>query len=224
MNRFHDIFDKFLTCLASKESPLTLFIDDLQWCDSASFDFLANVFANYKDHPYLFFLGAYRHNEVDSSHPLSKLIHNAIETKQPMKEIRLDPLKPEYCHEMVSYILDCPLQQSKALADFITNLSEGNPLFVSESLSYLYSESLLYLDEDRQWQWNIEKVRESRMPTTVVALFSSKIRKFEPELISLLEYCACMGNTFSPESWRRSTGSRSWKLSRCSSQCSDRDC
>ena len=199
MNRFHDIFDKFLGCLASKESPLILFIDDLQWCDSASFDFLANVFNNYADHPCLFFLGAYRHNEVDPSHPLSRLIRNAVETRQPLTEIRLSPLKPEHCHEMVSYILDCPLQQSKALADFITNLSEGNPLFVSESLSYLYSESLLYLDEDRQWQWNIEKVRESHMPTTVVALFSSKIRKFDPDLISLLEYCACMGNTFSPD-------------------------
>ncbi len=199
MNRFHDTFDKFLTCLASKESPLTLFIDDLQWCDSASFDFLANVFDNYKDHPYLFLIGAYRHNEVDPSHPLSKLICNVLENKRPLEEIRLSPLKPEHCHEMVSYILDCPLKQSKTLADFIINLSEGNPLFVSESLSYLYNENLLYLDEDRQWQWNIEKVRESHMPTTVVALFSSKIRKFEPELIGLLEYCACMGNTFSPE-------------------------
>ncbi len=27
-NRFHDIFDKFLSCLSSKENPLTLFIDD----------------------------------------------------------------------------------------------------------------------------------------------------------------------------------------------------
>ncbi len=199
MNRFHDTFDKFLSCLASGENPLTLFIDDLQWCDQASFDFLANLFANYKDHPYLFFLGAYRHNEVDPSHPLSRLLRNAIEAKQPMKEIRLGPLKPEYCHEMVSYILDCPPEQARTLADFIASLSEGNPLFVSESLSYLYNENLLYLDRGRQWQWNIEKVRESRMPTTVVALFSSKIRKFDPELTGLLEYCACMGNTFSPD-------------------------
>ncbi|MEW6181843.1 MAG: AAA family ATPase [Bacillota bacterium] len=71
LNRFHDVFDRFLTCLASEENPLTLFIDDLQWCDVASFDFLTNILANYKDHPYLFLLGAYRHNEVDPSHPLS---------------------------------------------------------------------------------------------------------------------------------------------------------
>ena len=84
------------------------------------------------------------------------------------------------------------------LADFITTLSEGNPLFVSESLSYLHNEDLLFLDKDGQWRWDMDKIRLSRMPTTVVALFSSKIRKLPPDLIDLLEYCACMGNTFSP--------------------------
>jgi predicted ATPase len=198
LNRFHDTFDAFLTCLASEENPLTLFIDDLQWCDIASFDFLANIFANYKDHPYLFLLGAYRHNEVDSSHPLSKLIRNVSEGRQPLKEIRLDPLKPQHCHEMVSYILDSPRPQTRALADFINTLSEGNPLFVSESLSYLHNEDLLFLDSERQWRWDLDKIRQSHMPTTVVALFSSKIRRLPPDLIALLEYCACMGNTFSP--------------------------
>lgn len=197
LNRFHDVFDRFLTCLASEENPLTLFIDDLQWCDVASFDFLTNILANHKDHPYLFLLGAYRHNEVDPSHPLSKLIGAAGEGGWPLKEIRLDPLKPQHCHEMVSYILDFPRSQTKALADFITTLSEGNPLFVSESLSYLHNENLLFLDSDGQWRWDLNKIRQSRMPTTVVALFSAKIQKLPPDLIELLKYCACMGNTFS---------------------------
>jgi predicted ATPase/tRNA A-37 threonylcarbamoyl transferase component Bud32 len=198
LNRFHDLFDRFLTCLASEENPLVLFIDDLQWCDVASFDFLTNIFANYQDHPYLFLLGAYRHNEVDPSHPLTKLIRNAHEGGWPLKEIRLGPLKPQHCHEMVSYILDSPRPQTRALADFINTLSEGNPLFVSESLSYLHSENLLFLDSDRQWRWDLDKIRQSHMPTTVVALFSSKIQRLPRDLITLLEYCACMGNTFSP--------------------------
>lgn len=198
LNRFHDLFDRFLGCLASEKNPLTLFIDDLQWCDTASFGFLTNIFANYMDHPCLFFLGAYRHNEVDSSHPLSKLIQSAREGSQPLKEIRLEPLKPAHCHEMVSYILDSPLTQTQALSDFISALSEGNPLYVSNSLSYLHHEDLLFIDEDRQWRWDLDQIRQSPMPATVVALFSSKIQKLPPELITLLEYCACMGNTFTP--------------------------
>jgi two-component sensor histidine kinase/serine/threonine protein kinase len=198
LNRFHDVFDRFLGCLAIGENPLALFIDDLQWCDSASFDFLTNVFANCQDHPYLFLLGAYRHNEVDTGHPLTRLMANAASTGRPLREIRLGPLKPEYCHEMVSYILDTPLAETKALADFISSLSEGNPLFVSESLSYLYNEALLYLAEDRQWRWDMGRIRLSQMPNSVVALFGAKIRRMPQDLIALLEYCACMGNVFAP--------------------------
>jgi predicted ATPase/two-component sensor histidine kinase/tRNA A-37 threonylcarbamoyl transferase component Bud32 len=198
-NRFHDVFGRFLTCLAREEHPLVLFIDDLQWCDVASFDFMANIFANYKEHPYLFLVGAYRHNEVDSSHPLAKLIKNVKENAQPLKEIRLEALKPEHCDEMVSYILDSPLSQTVVLADFITKLTEGNPLFVSEMLAYLYNEDLLFLDGNRQWQWDMDKIRRSDMPSTVVALFSSKVQKLPPDTIDLLEYCACMGNRFAPD-------------------------
>ncbi|MCE5336233.1 MAG: AAA family ATPase [Desulfobacteraceae bacterium] len=198
LNRFHDLFGKFLSALATEDNPLTLFIDDLQWCDTASFDFLGNIFANHNEHSFLFLVGAYRHNEVDWSHPLAKLIRSIREGRQPLKEVRLEALRPEHCHEMVSYILDSPLQQTRALSDFIGNLSEGNPLFVSESLYYLYNEQLLFLGADKQWSWDLEKIRNSRMPLTVVALFSAKIQKHPPDLVTLLEHCACMGNTFSP--------------------------
>jgi len=198
LNRFHDLFDRFLACLASREHPLVLFIDDLQWCDVASFDFLTTIFANHADHPHLFLLGAYRHNEVEPSHPLTKLVNGVRTNHGPLGEIRLQPLMPRHCHEMVSYILDSPLEQTGTLADFIASLAEGNPLFVSESLAYLHNADLLFLDGKNQWRWDMEKIRESDMPTTVVALFDAKIRRFRSELIGLLEESACMGNTFSP--------------------------
>jgi len=36
------------------------------------------------------------------------------------------------------------------------------------------------------------------MPSSVAALFTSKVRKLPPPAIEMLEYCACMGNRFSP--------------------------
>jgi two-component sensor histidine kinase len=198
LNRFHDLFDRFLTCLASEQNPLTLFIDDLQWCDTASFDFLAYVFANFSKHPYLFLLGAYRHNEVDAGHPLTRLIANIGQGGGLLSEIRLEALSTEHCHEMVASILASSLTQTRALSDFITTFTGGNPLFIHESLTYLQNEDLLTLDEDEQWRWDLNRIQDSHMPTTVVALFGRKIRRLPPELIILLEYGACMGNTFLP--------------------------
>lgn len=198
-NRFNNLFGHFLSCLASAENPLVLFIDDLQWCDAATFDFLQNGFTNYEDHPYLFFMGAYRHNEVDASHPLTRLIRNVQEVGGPLQEIRLEALNEDDCHEMVAYILDSSLEATVHLAHFIAQLTEGNPLFVSESLAWLYNEDLLHTDEQHHWQWDMNRIRDTQMPATVVELFSSKVRKLPPTTLHILNHCACMGNRFTSE-------------------------
>jgi predicted ATPase/signal transduction histidine kinase len=195
-NRFNNLFGRFLACLADEAHPLVLFIDDLQWCDIATFDFLQNIFANHAEHPYLFFIGAYRHNEVDAAHPLTKLIRNIQQRKDALQEIRLEALGEHDCHEMVAYILDSPLKATAKLAQFIAHLTEGNPLFVSESLAWLYNENLLHMDEQQHWQWDMNKIRDTQMPTTVVELFSSKVRTLPPTTLHILNYCACMGNRF----------------------------
>lgn len=198
-NRFNNVFGKFLACLASKQSPLILFIDDLQWCDLATFDFLQFIFANHEDYPFLYFMGAYRHNEVDKSHPLSKLIASIKRNAAPMEEIRITELDAVSTHEMVAYILDATLDETASLASFVVDLTEGNPLFISESLSYLYSQNLLSMDDLHHWQWDIGKIRDSQMPTSVVEMFSSKVHKLSLPTLQILEHCACMGNRFTSQ-------------------------
>ncbi|WP_374089331.1 AAA family ATPase [Methylomicrobium lacus] len=198
-NRFNNLFGRFLACLASEDNPLVLFIDDLQWCDSATFDFLQNLFDNHHEHPFLFFLGAYRHNEVDNSHPLSKLIRRIQETDSPFAEVRVEALTDADCHEMVAYILDSSLEATANLAEFIAHLTEGNPLFVSESLAWLYNEELLNTDDEHHWHWDIKRIRDTQMPTSVVELFSSKVGKLPFKTLYILDHCACMGNRFSAE-------------------------
>ncbi len=198
-NRFNNLFGRFLACLAQREYPLVLFIDDLQWCDSATFDFFRHLFSNVSDYPYLFFIGAYRNNEVDANHPLSQLMKMMQEKRLPLHDLRLTPLNKNDCHEMVAYILDLEHNQCEALANFLVELTEGNPLFVSESLSWLHNEQLLNVNEEGEWGWDIAKISQSHMPTSVVELFGSKVRQLPLETIEILMLCACMGNRFSAE-------------------------
>lgn len=198
-NRFNNLFGRFLACLAQREYPLILFIDDLQWCDSATFDFLYYLFANVKEYPYLFFIGAYRNNEVDANHPLTHLMRLMQEKKLPVNDLRLTALNPHDCHEMVAYILDLPACQCAALSNFLMDLTEGNPLFVSESLSWLHNEQLLHVDKNGQWGWDMAKISQSNMPTSVVELFGSKVNQLPAETVEILLLCACMGNRFSAE-------------------------
>ena len=197
--RFNNLFGNFLACLATAENPLVLFIDDLQWCDSATFDFLDHVFANTDRYPHLFFIGAYRHNEVDPSHHLSHLLRAITARGQPMEELRIGSLDASHCHEMVAYILDLPMEETVRLSAFIAELTEGNPLFVSESLSWLHGQDLLGFGEDGQWHWDMQKIRACNMPPTVVELFGIKVQMLPPETLAVLVFCACMGNRFTAE-------------------------
>ena len=116
-----------------------------------------------------------------------------------MEEIRIGPLDVSHCHEMVAYILDLPLEETALLSTFIAQLTEGNPLFVSESLSWLHGQDLLIFSEDGQWRWDMEKIHASDMPLTVVELFGAKVRKLPQETLDILVFCACMGNRFTAE-------------------------
>jgi len=198
-NRFNNLFGAFLATLSRKNNPLVLFIDDLQWCDSATFDFLQHVFANADDYPHLFFIGAYRHNEVDDTHPLVFLLKAIKERGQNPQELRIGPLNMQACHDMVAYILDLPLQQTEYLTVFLAELTEGNPLFVSESLSWLHSEELLQFNKKGQWEWDLEKIRVSNMPNTVVDMFGFKVQRLALETLEIVKICACMGNRFAAE-------------------------
>lgn len=198
-HRFNNLFGRFLACLASENNPLVVFIDDLQWCDSATFDFLQSLFAAHDEHPFLFFIGAYRHNEVDGAHPLTKLIHNVQDSLGPLTELRLEALDDHDCHAMVAYILDAELTTTRNLAGFITHLTEGNPLFVSESLAWLYNEGLLRTEANLHWTWDMQRIRDSQMPASVVELFSAKVKKLPDKTLHILNHCACMGNRFTIE-------------------------
>ncbi|MBC8246110.1 MAG: AAA family ATPase, partial [Deltaproteobacteria bacterium] len=58
-NRFHYIFQNFSKTMAQKEHPLVVFLDDLQWIDSASLNLL-KVLAAESDLIYFLLVGAYR--------------------------------------------------------------------------------------------------------------------------------------------------------------------
>ncbi len=68
-NRFNLLFEKFIAVFTTKEHPLVMFLDDLQWADSASLN-LMKVLIGDNETGYLLLLGAYRDNEVFRAHPL----------------------------------------------------------------------------------------------------------------------------------------------------------
>ena len=105
-NRFQMVFRRFLGVFARKEHPLALFLDDLQWLDSATLDLLEHL-VTHSEVRHLLLVGAYRDNEVGLSHPLMRTLEAIREADARVHEIVLAPLGLGDIGRLVTDALRC---------------------------------------------------------------------------------------------------------------------
>ena len=89
--RFQLVFRRFIGVFTRPEHPLVLFLDDLQWLDAATLDFLEDLLTQ-PDVRHLTLICAYRDNEVNSAHPLMRKLEAIRQTGARVQEIVLAPL------------------------------------------------------------------------------------------------------------------------------------
>ncbi|MCP4132043.1 MAG: AAA family ATPase [bacterium] len=197
-NRFNYVFGNFADVLATKNHPVVLFLDDLQWADLASLN-LINLIITDKDIKYFLIIGTYRDNEVDASHSLAITLDTIREAGVPINTINLDVLNPANVNEMIYHFLRCPREASLPLAELVHRKTNGNPFFVNQFMKTLYKENLLKLDPVQGWQWEITKIRKTQITDNVVELMAQKITKLPLKTQEVLKICACTGNRFDLE-------------------------
>ena len=103
-NRFNLIFPKFVQIFTSSSHPLVIFLDDLQWADSASLKLLQLLMHNTE---HLLIIGAYRDNEVSPVHPLMSTVNGIEKSGATVNTITLEPLSPKDIHQLVADTLIC---------------------------------------------------------------------------------------------------------------------
>lgn len=75
--RFQLVFRRFINVFAWQAHPLVLFLDDLQWVDAGTLVLLADL-TTQPDLHYMMVVGAYRDNEVDTTHPLRQALRSSM--------------------------------------------------------------------------------------------------------------------------------------------------
>ena len=71
--RFQTVIRRFVGAFARPEHPLALFLDDLQWIDTATLDVLAHL-VTHPEVRHLLLIGTFRYNEVHPSGPLMRTL------------------------------------------------------------------------------------------------------------------------------------------------------
>ena len=194
-NRFHRVFQEFMRVFAREEHPLVLFLDDLQWADSASLKLIQTALAGTKN-SYFLLLGAYRDNEVNPSHPLIQTLEAIKQTGTPIKNITLTPLKPQNISTLIADTFNHH-PQTQPLVELIFSKTNGNPFFLTQLLQSLYQENLIIFNYPHQtWQWDIQQIQAVGVTDNVVDLMIGKIQKLPQTTQKLLKFAGCIGNKF----------------------------
>jgi len=195
-NRFNRIFQNFVRVFCSKEHPLVIFLDDLQWFDSATLKLIELILLD-EQTQYLFLIGAYRDSEVHPTHPLVLTLLELRNQGAVLQEITLAPLTLEPLSQLIAETLGRNIDTVRSLAQLVLRKTEGNPFFVGEFLRMLYSENLLIFNAKQlSWQWDIAKIQAQNITDNVVELLLIQLKKLPNETRRILRLAACVGAEF----------------------------
>ncbi|MEH2086170.1 ATP-binding sensor histidine kinase [Nostoc sp.] len=208
-NRFNLLFQRFIQVFSTKDHPLVIFLDDLQWADTASLKFIqllmdgiSSQFAKDTENlsenkSSLLLIGAYRDNEVSNLHPLHLTLQKIVNIGGVINTIKLLPLSQIDLNHLIADTLRCPEFIAVPLTQMVFFKTKGNPFFTSQFLKLLYDDGLIELDFDAgHWKYDINKIKTLSLTDDVVEFMGIQIGRLPQNVQNVLKISACIGNEF----------------------------
>ncbi|MGO4221728.1 AAA family ATPase [Lysobacter sp. TAF61] len=192
--RFQVTVRRFISVFARPEHPLALFLDDLQWLDSATLDLLGDLLTA-SDVRHVLLIGAYRDNEVTALHPLVRKLEELGQAGANLRTLKLPPLKADDLKQLVAESLHEEPASVMPLAELIHGKTGGNPFFAIQFLQALAEEGMLAFDRAAgQWSWDRQRTLAKGYSDNIVDLMVRKLSRLEPRTLAALQTFACLGN------------------------------
>jgi predicted ATPase/signal transduction histidine kinase len=195
-NRFTVAFRNFLAALATRDAPLVVFLDDLQWADASTLQLLTALLVS-PGIRHLLVIGACRDMEPTGGQPVATMLGGLAEAGVPLQRIALAPLDLAVLEQFARAALQRDDAESAALARVLADKTLGNPLFVTQFLVALHQDGLIAFDREH-WRWvcRMEAIANMAITANVVDLLSRKLDRLPPSIQRVLTLAAIVGNRF----------------------------
>jgi len=204
-NRLFEAVSQFITNI-SREAPLLVVLDDLQWTDPSSLLLLHYLARGVYRAP-LLLLGAYRGTDIDAKHPLTPVL-TELNRERLLRSISLRRMSLADISEMIKQILE----QDDIPTEFCRMVYEktgGNPFFAEEVINSLKEEEVIYRQENK---WKIKEVSRIEFPETVKSVLKTRFARLDEECQNVLTLASFVGNDFTLETMSALTGIEENKL------------
>jgi predicted ATPase/DNA-binding winged helix-turn-helix (wHTH) protein len=186
----------------SREQPLVIFLDDIQWADEASLAIVGYLMRTASQER-LMLVPLVRTEEMsDASHPVSQWLKRQADYKS-YTSLALQPLKEDATDAAIQAIFgggsNSPQIPPRALQT-ICRSTGGNPYFLNETIRLLIAEGAIVHDqsqENMRWQW--QGVKDLRLPDTLVMAAGAKLDRLSKDVRELAEQASVIGDEFRVE-------------------------
>ena len=180
--RMHDAVKRLLL-RESLDNPVMVIVEDLHWIDEATQEVL-NLLAGSMGAARLLLLVNYRPEYQDPW--AGKTYHTSL---------RLDGVSEDIADEMMSTLLGNG-SDLKSLKRLIIERTEGNPLFIEETVLTLLEEGVLVREAGEGVRLG-QPLAGLRIPPTVQAILAARIDRLPGQHKLLLQTLAVIGRSFS---------------------------
>jgi len=189
--RFFNLLVNLVASLATFEHPLLVVLDDLQWADHGTIEFVERMAARIASFP-LLLIGAYRDDELD---PLQNLPSMLTRLEARAVRFALQPLGTESVQEMTRLLAGEEAGQADKLAQFLVGYGEGNPFRIVTLTSTLADKGILSVGAEScsvDWAALSSFASQGSVDRPLLSL----VERLEPELVELLKTASAIGDTF----------------------------
>jgi len=204
-DRLFEAVSQFITNI-SRENPLLVILDDLQWTDESSL-LLLHYLARGAYKESLLLLGAYRETDIDEKHPLSPVL-TELNRERLLQFVLLKRMSFDDVSEMIKQILeqdDVP----KEFCELVYEKTRGNPFFLEEVIRSLKEEEVIFREKNK---WKFKQVSSIEFPETVKSVVKARISRLDEECRNVLTMASFIGNDFTWAALSEITGIEEDKL------------
>ena len=171
---------------------LILFVDDVQWADPATLEFLSYSAKRISGERILLVMTYRREDMADLSGWLDHLAE-----RRAITILSLERLAFENTTELLERMSSRAFGELSSLADLLQKESEGNPFYAVEYLRWLIEAGAVELDTRRRLcGLKSEALRDIALPSGVRSLVKARLGSMDSETRDLLELAAVVGRTF----------------------------
>ncbi|WP_176054710.1 ATP-binding sensor histidine kinase [Paraburkholderia caribensis] len=190
--RVGDVLADVLTAFSRSFSTLVLFIDDLQWADSATLWLLGRVLRRRVANPVMV-VGAYRDDERTEDVPVDVFLAEHVEYPHADR-VEVSSLAACGVEDFIAEALSIAPTSCVELAKLIYAKTGGSPLFIEQYLKSLVDEGLLLYDvSEKTWSWDRKQLETMQSADDVEMLVKSRLEKMSTASLSLLAQLGCVG-------------------------------